>query len=99
MSGDATLLAGVLTIAAGSITNAKVLNSSVTLNGQSMTMGSAYNIPNATITNLMLAGSISLSHLVSGGAFQIILFYVFDVSTYATFSLNNLPYGLAHQFY
>ena len=45
MSGDATLLAGVLTIAAVSITNAKLLNSSVTPNGQPMILGSAYNIP------------------------------------------------------
>ena len=98
MSGDATLLAGVLTIAAGSITNAKLLNSSVTLNGQSMILGSAYNIPNTTITNSMLAGNISLSNLVSGGAFQMILCNGSGVPTYASFSLNNLPYGLANQF-
>ena len=98
MSGDATLSAGVLTIAAGSITNAKLLNSSVTLNGQSMILGSAYNIPNTTITNSMLAGNISLSNLVSGGAFQMILCNGSGVPTYGTFSLNNLPSGLINQF-
>ena len=89
MSGDATLLACFLTIAAGSNTNAKLLNSSVTLNCQSMILGSAYAIPNATIANTMLAGSVSISNLVSGGALKIILYNGSGVPTYASLSLNN----------
>ena len=63
-----------------------------------MILGSAYNIPNATITDSMLAGSISLSNLVSGGAFQMILCNGSGVPTYASLSLNNLPSGLINQF-
>ena len=46
----------------------------------------------------MLAGSISLSNLVSGGAFQMILCNGLGVPKYATLSLNNLSSGLADQF-
>ena len=63
-----------------------------------MSLGSAYTIPNATITNLMLGGSIALSYLVSGGAFQMIIFNGSGVPTYASLSLNNLSSGLINQF-
>ena len=57
-----------------SITNTKLLNSSISLNGQAMTLGStAYTIPATPITNAMLAGSTALSKLASGTVRQIII--------------------------
>ena len=41
MSSDATLSTGVLTIGTGAITNSKLLNSSGSLNGQVMSLGSS----------------------------------------------------------
>ena len=61
-----------------------------------MILGSAYNIPNATMTNSKLAGNIAVSNLVSGGAYQIIICNGSGAPTYG--SLNHLPYGLANQF-
>ena len=55
-------------------------------------------INNGSITNLKLAVNIALSNLVSGGAYQVIIFNGSGVPTYGTFSLNNLPSGLINQF-
>ena len=49
----------------GSIENTKLVNSSITLNGQSMNLGSVYSLPNTSITNTMLAGSIDNSKLTN----------------------------------
>lgn len=42
---------------AGSIANAKLTNSSISLNGQTMSLGSTYNLPNNSVVNNMLVNS------------------------------------------
>ena len=62
------------------------------------TKTSTIQINNGFITNSKLAGNISLSNLVSRVAFHMILCNGSGVPIYASFSLNNLPSGLANQF-
>ena len=82
-----------------SITNTKLLNSSILLNGQVMALGTtAYTIPDTTITNAMLAGSIALSKLASGTIGQIIVVNALGNAIYGSLTLNNLPFGTANQF-
>ena len=51
LSGDASLSSGVLTIGNAAITNAKLLNSSILLNGQVMSLGAtAYTLTTSNIT-------------------------------------------------
>ena len=71
MPGDATLLAGVLTIGAGKITNAKLLNSSISLNGIVMSLGStAYTL---TTTNITQGTNYYLNALTTTSPNEIIL--------------------------
>ena len=56
-----------------SITPSKLLNASLILNGTTMTLGGTYTIPLLSITNGMLAGSISLSNLTGALGNQIIV--------------------------
>ena len=82
-----------------SITNTKLLNSSILLNGQVMSLGTtAYTIPDTTISNAMLAGSIALSKLISGVIGQIIVVNALGNAIYGSLTLNNLPFGTANQF-
>ena len=98
LSGDTSLSSGVLTIGNAAITNAKLLNSIITLNGQAMSLGSTYTTPLLGITNAMLAGSISLSKLASGSIGQIIIVNALGNAVYGSLTLNNLPFGTAKQF-
>ena len=81
-----------------SITNAKLINSIITLDGQAMNLGSTYTTPLLAISNGMLAGSIALSTLASGTIGQIIIVNALGNAVYGSLSLNNLPFGTANQF-
>ena len=82
MSGDATLLAGVLTIGTGKVTNAKLLNSSISLNGIVMSLGStAYTL---TTTNITQGTNYYLNALTTTSPNEITL----------TLSSNNLTGSL-----
>ena len=66
MSGDGTINStGVLTIGTGTITNTKLLNSSISINGLSMSLGAIYTLPLLSITNGMLTGSIDNTKLLN----------------------------------
>ena len=82
----------------GSITNSKLSNSSISIDGQLMTLGASYTTQLSTITNAMLAGSIALSKLASGSPLQIIICNGSGIPTYSALTLNNLPFGTANQF-
>ena len=82
----------------GSITNSKLSNSFIIIDGQLMTLGAAYTTQLSTITNAMLAGSISLSKLAPGILGQIIIVNALGNATYGSLTLNNLPFGTANQF-
>ena len=49
LSGDVSLSSGVLTIGNAAITNAKLLNSSISLNGQVMSLGASYTLTTSHI--------------------------------------------------
>ncbi len=82
----------------GSVTNSKLSNSSIIIDGQSMTLGASYTTQLSTITNAMLAGSISLSKLAPGTIGQIIIVNALGNATYSSLTLTNLPFGTANQF-
>ncbi len=82
----------------GSITNSKLSNSAIIIDGQIMTLGASYTTQLSTITNAMLAGSISLSKLAPGILGQIIIVNALGNATYSSLTLNNLPFGTANQF-
>ena len=82
----------------GSITNSKLSNSSIIIDGQLMTLGASYTTQVATITNAMLAGSIALSKLAPGTLGQIIIVNALGNAVYGSLTLNNLPFGTANQF-
>ena len=73
-------------------------NAWTTMSGDATLSSGVLTIGTGAITNSKLAGNISLSNLVSGGAFQMILCNGSGVPTYASLSLNNLPSGLVNQF-
>ena len=97
LSGDASLSSGVLTIGNAAITNAKLLNSIITLDVQAMSLGASYTTPLLAITNAMLTGSIALSKLASGTIGQIIIVNALGNAIYWSLTLNNLPFGTANQ--
>ena len=71
MSGDATMNTGVLTIGSGAVSNAKLVNSTITINGTSVSLGGSLTIPTtATVTNtseinLTLTGSVISGTLIN----------------------------------
>ena len=81
-----------------SITNAKLINLIITLDGQAMNLGSTSTTPLLAISNGMLAGSIALSKLASGTIGQIIIVNALGSAIYGSLTLNNLPFGTANQF-
>jgi hypothetical protein len=82
----------------GSITNSQLSNSSITIDGQLMTLGASYTTQLSTITNAMLAGSISLSKSAPGILGQIIIVNALGNAIYGSLTFNNLPFGTANQF-
>ena len=98
LSGDVSLSSGVLTIGNAAITNAKLLNSIITLDGQAMSLGSSYTTPLLAITNAMFAGSIAWSKLATGTIGLIIIVNALGIAIYGSLTLNNLPFGTANQF-
>jgi hypothetical protein len=76
-------------ISNGLITNSKLSNSSIIIDGQLMTLGASYTTQLSTITNAMLAGSIALSKLASGILGQIILVNALGNALYGSLTLNN----------
>ena len=68
----------------GSITNSKLSNSSIIIDGQIMTLGASYTTQLSTITNAMLAGSIALSKLAPGILGQIIIENALGNAIYGT---------------
>jgi hypothetical protein len=68
ISGDATLAAGVLTVSNGAITNAKLVNATISLGSTVITLGAANTATLAgplTITNAFTAGSLTVIGAVS----------------------------------
>ena len=71
MSGDATMNTGVLTIGSGVVSNTKLTNSSITINGTSVSLGGSLTIPTTTSVtdtseiNLTLTGSAISGTLIN----------------------------------
>ena len=76
----------------GSITNSKLSNSSIIIDGQLMTLGASYTTQLSTITNAMLAGSISLSKLAPGILGQIIIVNALGNAIFGSLIILGLHY-------